>query len=132
MPILITTLSSLLITWKFAFTKLWPIPIFREIRTVNKSSECEKSNSMDLFTESNSEHADNCSYTLSSLDFLPEYNATDIPNLEIQWPCEVRAYWVQIIPFVSAVKFLLTYVTLVIIIIGKLTTWFLISYDVRV
>lgn len=74
---------------------------------------------MDWFTESSSEHAENCSYTLSSLDFLPEYNVTDIPNLEIQWPCEVRTYWVQIIPFVSTVKFFLTYVTLVIIIIGK-------------
>ncbi|KAL0276058.1 UNVERIFIED_CONTAM: hypothetical protein PYX00_003721 [Menopon gallinae] len=73
---------------------------------------------MDLFNGSSSDYDDNCTYPLSSLNFLPDFNVTDIPRLELDWPCEVRTYWVQISPFVGAVKFLLTYVTTIIIIIG--------------
>lgn len=73
---------------------------------------------MDLFNESYP-YDDNCTYPLSSLYFLPHFNASEVPSLLLIWPCEVRTYWAQIDPFVSAVKFLLTYVTTFIIVIGK-------------
>lgn len=72
---------------------------------------------MDYFNESY-QYDDNCTYPLTSLTFLPHFNSSEVPNLQLIWPCEVRAYWAQIDPFVVTVKFLLTYVTAVIIIIG--------------
>jgi len=61
----------------------------------------------------------NCSYPLSVLPFLRDLTPEKENGLHLHWPCEVRAYWVQITPFVSTVQFLLTYVTAFIIVLGK-------------
>lgn len=57
-----------------------------------------------------------CPLPLTSLDFI--YNFSQ-PNLEIVWPCEVRFYWLSLQPFVKFVRFLLSYITPFIIILGK-------------
>ncbi|XP_015606411.1 uncharacterized protein LOC107273099 [Cephus cinctus] len=56
-----------------------------------------------------------CPIPLKDLDFI--YNATQ-SDPEIIWPCEVRIYWLNLRPFVKVVRFLLTYVTGFIIILG--------------
>lgn len=61
----------------------------------------------------------NCSYPLTVLPFLPPYTAKNESKLHLYWPCEVRAYWVHIVPFVSSVQFLLSYVTAFIIVLGE-------------
>ncbi|XP_054006295.1 probable G-protein coupled receptor 139 [Hylaeus anthracinus] len=58
-----------------------------------------------------------CPLPLTTLDFI--YNFTQ-PNLEIVWPCEVRAHWLTLQPFVKFVRFLLSYITPFIIILGVL------------
>ncbi|XP_076658832.1 uncharacterized protein LOC143362498 isoform X2 [Halictus rubicundus] len=58
-----------------------------------------------------------CSLPLTTLDFI--YNFTK-PNLENVWPCEVRFYWLSLQPFVNIVRFLLGYITPLIIILGVL------------
>ncbi|XP_014614251.1 PREDICTED: uncharacterized protein LOC106792368 [Polistes canadensis] len=58
---------------------------------------------------------DECPLHLTVLDFL--YNFTE-PDLEITWPCEARFYWLSLQPFVKFVRFLLSYVTPFIIIVG--------------
>ncbi|XP_043680904.1 uncharacterized protein LOC122635134 [Vespula pensylvanica] len=58
---------------------------------------------------------DECPLHITVLDFL--YNFT-VPDLEITWPCEARFYWLSLQPFVKFVRFLLSYGTPLIIIIG--------------
>nr|XP_033325277.1 uncharacterized protein LOC117219864 isoform X2 [Megalopta genalis] len=58
-----------------------------------------------------------CSLSLTTLDFI--YNFTK-PDLENVWPCEVRFYWLSLQPFVNIVRFLLGYITPLIIILGVL------------
>ncbi|XP_076245216.1 uncharacterized protein LOC143185828 [Calliopsis andreniformis] len=58
-----------------------------------------------------------CPLPLSTLDFI--YNLTQ-PGLEIIWPCEARYYWLSLQPFVKFVRFLLGYITPLIIILGVL------------
>lgn len=64
-----------------------------------------------------------CPLPLSTLDFI--YNLTQ-PNLETIWPCEVRYYWLSLQPFVKFVRFLLGYITPLIIILGKKNLIFII------
>ncbi|KOX75147.1 hypothetical protein WN51_14294, partial [Melipona quadrifasciata] len=58
-----------------------------------------------------------CPLPLTTLDFLYNFSQSD---LEIVWPCEIRFYWLSLQPFVKFVRFLLSYVTLLIIILGVL------------
>ncbi|XP_046835383.1 uncharacterized protein LOC124431470 [Vespa crabro] len=58
---------------------------------------------------------DECPLNITVLDFL--YNFT-VPDLEITWPCEARFYWLSLQPFVKFVRFLLSYGTPFIIIVG--------------
>ncbi|XP_078047721.1 uncharacterized protein LOC144475572 [Augochlora pura] len=63
------------------------------------------------------ENLSSCSLPLTTLDFI--YNFTK-PDLENVWPCEVRFYWLSLQPFVNIVRFLLGYITPLIIILGVL------------
>ncbi|XP_012277139.1 uncharacterized protein LOC105697955 isoform X2 [Orussus abietinus] len=62
-----------------------------------------------------SREPEKCSVHLTDLDFIRNFTQ---PDLEMVWPCEVRFYWLKLQPFVSVVRFLLLYVTLLIIVIG--------------
>ncbi|XP_015184274.1 PREDICTED: uncharacterized protein LOC107070515 isoform X2 [Polistes dominula] len=73
------------------------------------TQSCNSSNTYSFRTDKE------CSLNLTVLDFL--YNFTE-PDLEITWPCEARYYWLSLQPFVKFVRFLLSYVTPFIIIVG--------------
>ncbi|KAK2587229.1 hypothetical protein KPH14_002968 [Odynerus spinipes] len=60
---------------------------------------------------------DECPLHITVLDFI--YNFT-VPDLEFTWPCEVRSYWLSLQTFVKFVRFLLSYVTPLIIVVGVL------------
>lgn len=57
-----------------------------------------------------------CSLPLTVLDFLRNFTE---PELENVWPCEVRLYWLSLQPFVKTVRFLIGYVTPLVILLGN-------------
>ncbi|XP_069677584.1 B1 bradykinin receptor-like isoform X2 [Periplaneta americana] len=62
-----------------------------------------------------------CPHDLSVLDFLHLDDLLEEPNrtnLEYLWPCEVRAYWLELHNLIALLRFLLSYVTVLIIVLG--------------
>ena len=60
-----------------------------------------------------------CPYPPSVLDFLP-LRGLDASVVEESWPCEVRTFWVKDMqPFVSFVRFIYAYFTLLVVFIGS-------------
>nr|CAD7266593.1 unnamed protein product [Timema shepardi] len=58
-----------------------------------------------------------CLYPLQVLDFLHDWSDPNL--LEASWPCEMRAYWSkQLLPLVSLVRFLFTYVAPLMVVLG--------------
>nr|CAD7400821.1 unnamed protein product [Timema cristinae] len=58
-----------------------------------------------------------CLYPLQVLDFLHDWSDPNL--LEASWPCETRAYWSkQLLPLVSLVRFLFTYVAPLMVVLG--------------
>ncbi|CAL7946019.1 unnamed protein product [Xylocopa violacea] len=78
-----------------------------------QSTEASVKNEISFYVRGNL----SCPLPLTTLDFI--YNFTQ-PNLEVIWPCEARFYWLTLQPFVKFVRFLLSYITLFIIVIGVL------------
>lgn len=57
-----------------------------------------------------------CPYTYDVVEDLVGKNVTQADALE--WPCDLRAFWVELLPLVNIVRFLLSYGTSVIVICG--------------
>ncbi|XP_060570051.1 neuromedin-U receptor 2-like [Ruditapes philippinarum] len=57
-----------------------------------------------------------CSYTYEEIDELIGKNITEDDILK--WPCELVSFWIDLLPFVTVVKFLLSYGTSVIVAAG--------------
>ncbi|XP_046985457.1 uncharacterized protein LOC124555545 isoform X3 [Schistocerca americana] len=58
-----------------------------------------------------------CRYSLSVMDFLPQETLNDT-HVEMEWPCEVREYWVDISGLVIFVRFLFDYISVFIVALG--------------
>lgn len=60
-----------------------------------------------------------CPFPPSVLDFL-QLRGKDPASVELDWPCEVRAYWVRDLqPFVAFVRFIYAYFTLLVVLTGE-------------
>ena len=57
-----------------------------------------------------------CPYTYDVIEDLQGKNVTQ--EEAIAWPCELRTYWIEILPLVKLVRFLLSYGTATIVMFG--------------
>ncbi|XP_045170790.2 somatostatin receptor type 2-like [Mercenaria mercenaria] len=57
-----------------------------------------------------------CPYTYDVIEDLVGKNVTE--NDAVAWPCELRTVWVEVLPLVNTVRFLLSYGTSTIVIVG--------------
>lgn len=62
------------------------------------------------------ESGSDCPYTYDVIEELVGENVTEKDALE--WPCELRSFWVEIYPLVKLVRFLLSYGTSIIVVVG--------------
>ena len=57
-----------------------------------------------------------CPYTY---DVIGDLQGTNVTSEDAaKWPCELRTYWVEILPLVKLVRFLLSYGTATIVVFG--------------
>lgn len=62
------------------------------------------------------ENSSTCPYGFDVVESLKGKNVT--PADEIAWPCELRIFWIELLPFVTFVRGLLSYGTSIIVIFG--------------
>ncbi|XP_045171064.2 FMRFamide peptide receptor frpr-18-like [Mercenaria mercenaria] len=63
-----------------------------------------------------SENASDCSVSYDVIEDLAGQNITE--EVVAIWPCELRSFWEEILPFVDLVRFLLSYGTSLIVLVG--------------